>query len=236
MYTPDLPRILLVHGALADGSSWGKVIPSLQASGYEVTATQEPLTSLPDDIRTVKSAIQTLNQNSSAPIVVVGHSFGGFMITNAAVDEPNIKSLVYVMGFAPDEGETAAELGANFPAVESAKLFAPVADGRVALSQPDYLTYFAPDVAPVEAKSLAATQGPFDPARFTFPSGPPAWKQVKNLYYITASNDQIIPPEEENFFAHRMGAKLTTLEGASHAGLWSQGEEVAKVILEAARC
>jgi pimeloyl-ACP methyl ester carboxylesterase len=232
----DLPRILLVHGALADGSSWGKVIPTLQTAGYQVTATQEPLTSLPDDIRTVKSAIKTLNDQSDAPIVVVGHSFGGYMITNAAADEPNIKSLVYVMAFAPDEGETVDSLGANYTELESAKHFEPIADGRLTFSQPDFLKYFAPDVDPVDAKTLAATQGPFDAARFMWPSGKPAWKQVKDLYYISATNDQIISPEEEVFFAHRMGAKLTELEGASHAGLWSHGEEVAQVILEAAKC
>lgn len=235
MYTPDLPRILLVHGALADGSSWSKVIPCLQAEGYNVTAVQEPLTSIQDDIRTVKSAIQTLNEQSNAPIVVVGHSFGGLMITNAAADEPNVKSLVYVMGFAHDQGETVASLGVNYPPLESAQLFAPIDDGRVVLSEPDFLKYFAPDVAATEAKVLATVQGPFDTARFTWASGTPAWKQVKDLYYITASNDQIISPEEQVFFANRMGAKLTTLEGASHAGLWSRGEEVAQVILEAAK-
>ncbi|KAJ4256847.1 hypothetical protein NW762_008943 [Fusarium torreyae] len=228
-------RILLVHGALADGSSWSKVIPTLLDAGHNVTAVQQPLTSLPNDIATVKEAIHTLNNENEVPIVVVGHSFGGFSITNAATDEPNIKSLVYVMAFAPDEGETVTELGKNYTTLESNKLFYPDAAGRLLLSQPAYLKYFAPDVDTCEAKVLAATQGPFDATRFEYPSGKPAWKQVENKHYIVATKDQIIQPELEEFFAKRIGAKKHVLQGASHAGLWSRGKEVADAILEAAR-
>ncbi|KAF4449383.1 alpha/beta hydrolase family domain-containing protein [Fusarium austroafricanum] len=228
-------RILLVHGALADGSSWSKVIPHLLAGGHNVTAVQEPLTSLPDDIATVKEAIHTLNKENEVPIVVVGHSFGGFAITNAATDEPNIKSLVYVMGFAPDKDETIAELGKNYTTPEANKFFYPDAKGRLLLPQPEFLKYFAPDVDHHEARVLATTQGPFDSKRFQYPSGKPAWKQVKNKHYVVASKDQIIQPELESFFAKRMGAKKHELHGASHAGLWSHGKEVADIILEAAR-
>ncbi|KAH7245666.1 esterase/lipase/thioesterase domain-containing protein [Fusarium tricinctum] len=228
-------RILLVHGALADGSSWSKVIPTLLDAGHNVTAVQQPLTSLPNDIATVKEAIHTLNEDNDVPIVVVGHSFGGFAITNAATDEPNIKSLVYVMAFAPDEGETVAELGKNYTTLESNLSFRNDTAGRLYLPPPAYLKYFAPDVHRDEARVLAATQGPFDPLRFGFPSGKPAWKQVKNKHYVVATKDQIIQPELEEFFAKRIGAKKHTLRGASHAGLWSRGEDVADIILEAAR-
>ncbi|KAM0549532.1 hypothetical protein ACHAPJ_009348 [Fusarium lateritium] len=228
-------RILLVHGALADGSSWSKVIPTLLDAGHNVTAVQQPLTGLPNDIATVKEAIHTLNNENEVPIVVVGHSFGGFSITNAATDEPNIKSLVYVTAFAPDEGETAAELGKNYTALESSKHIYPDAAGRLLLSQPDYLKYFAPDVDPREARILAATQGPFAASNSDYPSGKPAWKQVKNKHYVVATKDQIIQPELEEFFAKRIGAKKHVLHGASHAALWSRGKEVADIILEAAR-
>lgn len=227
-------RILLVHGALADGSCWAKVIPTLQAAGHNVTAVQQPLTGLPDDIKTVKEAIYTLNNESSVPITVVGHSFGGFVITNAVTDAPNIKSLVYVMGFAPDEGETVTKLGANYTALEAYKHFTPDTSGRFLLPQPDYLKYFAPDVDPRDAKVLAATQGPFDAGRFHYESGKPAWKQVKNIHYIIAEKDQIIQPKLQAYFAKCLHAKTHELKGSSHSGLYSQGKRVADVILEAA--
>jgi pimeloyl-ACP methyl ester carboxylesterase len=236
MWLPELPRILLVHGAFADGSGWSKVIPHLQHAGYNVTAVQNPMTSLGADINTTRHAIETLNNQSDAPIVVVGHSFGGFVVTNAATDQPNIKSLVYVTAFAPDEGESPSGLASMFPALESAKHFVPDVAGRIKLPQDQYPIYFAPDVNKEEVKVLAATQGPCDQERFLFNSSKPAWKQVKNLYAIKATEDQIIHPDLEDFMAKRMGAKLTTLEGGSHASLWSRGKEVADVILEAAKC
>jgi pimeloyl-ACP methyl ester carboxylesterase len=230
-----LARILLVHGAFADGSSWATVIPFLQKAGYRVTAVQQPLTSLTDDIKTVKDALNTLNNESDAPIIIAGHSFGGFVMTNAALDIPNIKSLVYVMGFAPDEGETVTQLGANYASLESYEHFAPDASGRLFLPEEDYIKYFAPDVKGNDVKVLAATQGPTDTGRFNFVSGRPAWKQVRNIHYIIAEKDQIIQPELQDFFAERLGAKKHTLHGASHAGLYSQGRAVAEVILEAAK-
>ncbi|KAJ2976250.1 hypothetical protein NQ176_g5063 [Zarea fungicola] len=227
-------RILLIHGALADGSSWSKVIPTLQAAGHNVTAVQQPLTGLPQDIATVKATLHGMNEASDVPIVVAGHSFGGFVMTNAVTDAPNIKALVYVHGFAPDEGETVTGLGKNYTALESAKHFVPEGSGRLILGEADFLHYFAPDVEKREARVLAATQGPFDAGRFDFPSGKPAWKQTKNIHYIIAEKDQIIQPELQAFFAKRLGAKTHTLKGASHAGLVSQGENVANIILEAA--
>jgi pimeloyl-ACP methyl ester carboxylesterase len=228
-------RILLVHGAFADGSSWANVIPTLQAAGHNVTAVQQPLTSLPDDIRTVKEALKTLNDESSVPIVVAGHSFGGFVMTNAVTDAPNIKSLVYVMGFAPDEGETVNHLSANYTALESYKHFAADSAGRIYLPQADFVKYFAPDVDRRQAKVLAAAQGPADTGRFEFASGRPAWRQVSDIHYIIAEKDQIIQPPLEHFFAERLGAKKYTLKDASHAGLYSQSKAVADIILKAAR-
>lgn len=229
-----MTRILLVHGALADGSSWSKVIPHLLDAGHTITAVQQPLTSIEDDVKIVKAALKGLNEASSEPIVVVGHSFGGLVITNAVTDIPNIKALVYVQAFAPDEGETVGKLTANFPDLPSAKSFVPEGSGRLVLSEADFLKYFAPDVAPKEAQVLAAVQGPCDVPRFGFISGKPAWKQVKNLYYIVGEKDQIIHPDLQAWFANRIGGKTYKLNGASHAGLISQGNQVAEVILKAA--
>ena len=230
-----MARVLLVHGAMADGSSWNNIIRELHKASLDVTAVQQPLTSIEDDIKVVKTAIKTLQDASSEPFVVVGHSFGGEVITNAASGEKNVKALVYVTAFAPDEGETVAELSKPFPELESNKIFVADAGGRLSLKEADYLKYFAPDVPEEEAKILAATQGPCDSARFGFVTGRPAWRDVKSLYYIVGDGDQIITPELENYCAERMGAKTTHLKGASHAGLVSQPGEVAKVIIEAAK-
>lgn len=233
MVTTHLPRILLVHGALADGSSWSKVIPHLHQAGLSVTAVEQPLTGIPNDIAVVKAGLATLNNQSSEPIIVVGHSFGGLVISNAARDVPNVAGLVYVQGFAPDEGETVAELSAEYPHLPSNDEFVPVSDGRVVLSEQDFLQYFAPDLPKEEARVYAAVQGPFDTLRFGFVNGAPAWKQVKNLHYIVGSDDQIITPELQSFLAKRMGAKTTTIK-ASHIGLVSHAKQVAEVIIAAA--
>lgn len=229
----QLARILLVHGAAADGSSWSKVIPFLQEAGHSVTAVQQPLMGIPGDVSVVKTALADLNQHSSDPIVVVGHSFGGLVITNAVTDVPNVSAMVYVHAFAPDEGETPGNLSAEYP-LPSAQLFIPQPDGRVVLSQPDFLKYFAPDLPEPEASVYAAVQGPFTPTAFEFVTGKPAWRQIKNLSYIVAGKDQIISPDLEAFFAKRMGAKTTVIPDASHIGLVSHAKEVSEVILAAA--
>lgn len=230
-----MARVLLVHGAMADGSSWSKVIRELQQAGLSVTAVQQPLTSIEDDVKVVRTAIKTMTEASPEPIVVVGHSFGGVVITNAASGwDGAVKALVYVHAFAPDEGETVAELSKPFPELESNKLFVADAGGRLSMKPADFLKYFAPDLPTDEAAILAATQGPCDGARFGFVTSRPAWREVQDLYYIVAEGDQIITPELETYCAKRMGAKTTHLAGASHAGFVSQPEAVAKVIVEAA--
>jgi pimeloyl-ACP methyl ester carboxylesterase len=120
------PHILLAHGAVADGSSWSKVISILQEANYNVTAVQQPLSSIDDDIAVVKNGIKTINSYSDDPIVLVGHSYGGFIITNAAYAAESVKALVYVAAYAPDEGETAADTVSMFPTSAGAAGFAPV--------------------------------------------------------------------------------------------------------------
>ncbi|KAG0055415.1 hypothetical protein BGZ83_008689 [Gryganskiella cystojenkinii] len=226
-----IANILLVHGAIADGSSWGDVIPILQAAGYNVTAVQQPLSSLPDDIAKTKVALATL----PAPVIIVGHSFGGVVITNAAYNASNVAGLVYVAAFGPDEGESVTDLGKNFAALPSSKLFVPDSAGRVTLSQPNFVKYFAPDVNKTKARVMAAAQGPCDQGRFVWKSGPPTWK-AKPSWHVVAGNDQIINPDIQVFGAKRMKAKkVVRVPGSSHAVMVSHPKEVAALILEAAK-
>ncbi|KAF8952665.1 hypothetical protein BGZ52_004666 [Haplosporangium bisporale] len=226
-----MANILLVHGAIADGSSWAEVIPHLEAAGHNVLAVQQPLTSLPEDIAKVKVALATL----PAPVVIVGHSFGGVVITNAAHNEPKVAALVYVAAFGPDEGETVIDLGKNYTPLPSNQVFVPDSAGRVTLSKPDFIKYFCPDVDLTKAHVMAVVQGSSDGARFAWKSGPPAWKE-KPAWCIVSEHDQIIQPELELFCAERMKAKrIVKVHGASHAVMVSHPKVVAETILEAAR-
>ncbi|HEU5333536.1 MAG TPA: alpha/beta hydrolase [Actinocrinis sp.] len=222
-------NILLVHGAIADGSSWNKVIPLLQDAGHEVVAVQQPLSSIPDDVAKVRSALDELE----GPVVMAGHSFGGFVITQAAHDAPNVSALVYVAAFAPDEGESAQSLGEPYGQLPSASHFKVDKQGRFTLPQDVFPQFFCPDADPREARVLGAAQGASDVARFGFASGPPAWREHPT-HFIVAENDQIIPPALERFEAERMGAETTVAEGASHLVMISQPQLVAQVILNAA--
>ena len=223
-------NVVLVHGADADGSSWNKVIPILQAAGHYVVAVQLPLTSIVDDAATARRAIDKLD----APVVVVGHSFGGVVISQAAHNAPNVSAVVYVAAFAPDTNEAAADLAGRFPALESAKYIIVDKSGFFAFPQDQFPRLFAQDVDPVEARVMAAVQGPADAARFTFKSGPPAWRDHPS-WYIVAEADGIISPECERWMAQRMNAKTTSVPGASHAVMVSHPREVANVILAAAK-
>ncbi|KAF9940977.1 hypothetical protein BGZ67_006215 [Mortierella alpina] len=228
---PQTVNIVLVHGALADGSSWSKVIPILQAAGHSVTAVQQPLSSIDDDVAKTKSVLA----RTPGPIVLVGHSFGGIVITQAGHNASNVAALVYVAAFAPEQGESVADLGKNFTALPSATAFINDTMGRLILPQDKFLTYFCPDVEKNEAKVMAAVQGPCDAARFGYTSGAPAWKEHPS-YYIVAEKDQIINPKMEAFFAKRMkGKKTITVPGSSHAVMVSHPKEVVAVILEAAK-
>jgi pimeloyl-ACP methyl ester carboxylesterase len=223
-------NIVLVHGADADGSSWSKVIPILQGAGHYTVAVQLPLTSIVDDAATARRAIDKLD----APVVVVGHSFGGVVITQAAHNAANVSALVYVAAFAPDTNESAADLVGRFPALESAKYIVVDKNGFFAFPQDQFPRLFAQDVDPAEARVMAASQGPADAARFAFKSGPSAWREHPS-WYIIAEADGIIHPELERWMAQRMNAKTTSVSGASHAVMVSRPREVANVILAAAK-
>src|SRR5918995_916739 len=197
--TTATPNIVLVHGLWADGSSWSKVIPILQNAGHRVISVQLPNHSLEDDVATVKRAIDLVG----GPTIVVAHSFGGFVITNAAYNNPNVTGLVYVSAFAPDEGESAV----NFVPVESLPpgLLVPDSGGFTYLNPKMFHGAFVQDANVSEAETLAAVQKPAHQSLFTEKSGPPAWKQLPT-WYLISENDRIIPPDAERMFAQRMNA------------------------------
>lgn len=220
-------NIVLVHGAFADGSSWAKVIPILQAKGYRVTAAQIPLTSFADDVAATNRALA----QQDGPVILVGHSWAGFVITEAGTD-PKVVGLVYVAAFAPDQGETAGDLGKPYPPPPA--LAAPIVDKEGFLSLPTeaVVKHFASDLPATEARVVAATQIPIASAAFGAKVSGVAWK-TKPSWYIVSKRDGAIAPDEERFFAKRMKATTTELD-ASHVSMLSQPQAVAKVILDAA--
>jgi pimeloyl-ACP methyl ester carboxylesterase len=225
--TTTPPNIVVVHGLWADGSSWSKVIPTLQKAGHRVIAVQLAAHSLADDVATVKRAIDLVG----GPTILVAHSFGGFVITQAAYNNQNVTGLVYVSAFAPDEGESAV----NFVPVESLPPGLLVVDsgGFAYLNPQMFPQAFAQDVNTTEAEILAAVQKPAHQSLFTEKSGPPAWKQLPT-WFVVSENDRIIPPDAERMFAQRMNATTISLN-SSHASLVSHPNEVAQLILDAAR-
>jgi pimeloyl-ACP methyl ester carboxylesterase len=220
-------NIVLVHGTWVDGSSWNKVIPILQNAGHKVIAAQLPLHSLSDDIATVKRAIGLIG----GPVILVGHSYGGFVITNAAYNNPSVKGLVYLAAFAPNEGQSLTDF------VDSSKLpkgFLVVDSGGFIYINPEaFPQAFAQDIDPAQAKVMAAIQKPTNQSLLTEKSGPPAWKQLPTWYQIS-ENDRIIPPDAERMFAKQMNATTISLT-SSHASPVSHLNEVAQLILNATK-
>jgi pimeloyl-ACP methyl ester carboxylesterase len=224
---PPVKNIVLVHGAFADGSSWAKVIPILQANGYNVTAVQNPLTSLADDV----AATQRVLAQQDGPVILVGHSWAGVVITEAGMD-PKVAGLVYVAAFGPDQGEAVGELGKAYPPPPA--LAAPIVDKQGFMSLPTdaVVKHFASDLPASEARVVAATQGPIAASAFGAHVSGVAWK-TKPSWYIVAKLDSAIAPDEERFFAKRMQATTTELS-ASHLPMLSQPKAVATVIMAAA--
>ena len=221
------PSIVFVHGAFADGSSWAKVIPILQAKGYKVTAVQNPLTSFADDVAATNRALALQN----GPVILVGHSWGGAIITEAGVD-PKVVGLVYVAAFGPDSTEVVGDIGKSYPA--PASFAAPIVDksGFMTLPEDDFVKHFAWDLPKAEAQILAAAQGPIIAAAFGTKVSNVAWK-TKPTWFIVATKDEAISPDEERFFAKRMKAKTTELP-TSHLPMLSKPNDVAAVIMDAA--
>jgi pimeloyl-ACP methyl ester carboxylesterase len=218
-------NIVLVHGAWSDGTGWAKVIPILQAAGHNVVAVQNQMSSLANDAANTRAVIDALQ----GPTVVAGHSYGGAVVTSAAHGAQNVKGLVYVAAFAPDEGES---LG-SFPTAPGVKFVAPGPSGLLYIDRSKFPEYFCGDVPSSEAAVLAAVQRPVAPAIFGEKMGAPAWKSIKSWYQIS-EDDQMIPPDVEKHFASRMNAQTISL-ASSHASLVSRPKEIAELILTAAR-
>ncbi len=218
------PSIVLVHGAWADGTSWQHVIPLLERDGYTVTAVQNTLTSLSDDVATTKRVIDA----QKGSVIVVGHSYGGIVITGAAAGNPNVQALVYIAAFAPEAGETLSELNAKYAASPLIKAVAPDAAGFLSINREEFRAVFAHDASIAEALIMAATQKPIASVAFEQAVDHVAWKTIPS-WYLVSQEDQAIPPELQRFMAKRMGAKTTEIK-ASHVPFISHPSEVVKMI------
>jgi pimeloyl-ACP methyl ester carboxylesterase len=224
----DLPNIVLVHGAWADGSSWSDVIQNLQAKGYDVTAPQFPLTSLDQDVARLR---QVLNRQSG-PTIVAGHSYGGQIMTALGSNAPNVIGAVYIAAFGLDAGESlGALLGGGPPTPALARLDVDE-QGFGWLPEEDFVGHFAADVEPARARVMYAVQQGLSMTTFDDVITEPLWKSVPT-WFLVATNDEAIPPEAERQFANRMGA--TTIEvAASHVAMVSKPDQVAQLIEKAA--
>jgi pimeloyl-ACP methyl ester carboxylesterase len=219
--------IVLVHGAFADGSSWDRVIPLLQAKGYNVVAVHEPLTSLADDVAATKRAIDA----QPGEVILVGHSYGGAVITDAG-NNSKVVGLVYVAAFAPDTGESVNDLGKGKPPPAWAPGIRVDGGGFATLTPATVATYFAQDLPAVESKVIAAKQGPIALKNLDEKVKSAAWHN-KPVWYVRASQDMMIDPEGEAQWAKRMNATTTSLN-ASHVAMLSKPKEVADAIVSAA--
>ena len=224
--TNSKPSIILVHGAFADGSGWQKIISLLEAKGFTVTAVQNPLKSIADDAATTRRVIDA----QKGDVVLVGHSYGGAVITEAGAGNPKVKALVYVAAFAPEAGERIGQLIEQYPATPLGSSLVPDSAGFLYIDRAKFREVFAQDVTAGEAAIMAATQKPVAGASFGEPLA--AWKTIPSWYAVSAL-DHAINPDSQRFMAKRMNARTTEIE-ASHVSFISQPEKIVKIIEEAA--
>jgi pimeloyl-ACP methyl ester carboxylesterase len=231
----EKPTVVLVHGAFADASGWGGVIGELQHDGYPVLAVANPLRGLASDSAYVRSVLDSIDGD----VVLVGHSYGGAVITNAATGAENVEALVYVAAFAPDLGETINKYNdpTQYPGSEltpDALVFRPYPGGvDVTIDPARFQRIFAADLPSRQTRLMAATQRPAAAASLDEQSGEPAWKTIPSWYQISA-RDKAISPVAQRFLAERMGAHTTTVD-ASHVGYISHPTRTANLIESAAR-
>ncbi|MPY36939.1 alpha/beta hydrolase [Streptomyces adustus] len=226
------PTVVLVHGAFADSSSWNAVTARLERQGYPVIGVANPLRGLADDSAYLSSILDTV----PGPVVLVGHSYGGAVITDAATGHSNVKALVYVAAFAPDQGETGLSILGQYPGsrLPPALAVRPYPGGQDAYVNPaDFRQVFAADVPAGKARLMAAGQRPVSLAAFAEPSTAPAWKSVPS-WFLVAGSDRAIPPAAEQAMAHRAGSHTQVIQGASHAVLVSHPDATAHIIEAAA--
>jgi len=221
------PSILLVHGLWADGSCWNEIIPTLQAEGYDVIAVQNPLTSLADDVAAVNRALARLE----GPTVLVGHSWGGFVISEAG-NHTKVKSLVYVAALAPDSGEDFGELTGKVGHVPVEQHFQ-IEEGFIWVSKEGVQECFAGDLPAEKSAVIYATQGAPSAGVFSSVLKEAAWRK-KPSWYVIANDDQTVSPELQYFMSNRMGATTMVL-ASSHVAMISHPKEVLEQIRAAAR-
>jgi pimeloyl-ACP methyl ester carboxylesterase len=227
--------VVLVHGAFAESSSWNGVAAQLLAQGHPVVAAANPLRGVKSDAAYVASILKSI----AGPIVLVGHSYGGLVISAAASGNTNVTSLVYVAAFAPEAGESALDLSGRFPGSTLGPALAPpvaLPDGGKDLSiqQEKFWAQFAADVSEDEAKLMAATQRPITEAALAEAAGEPAWKSLPS-WFIYGDLDKNIPAAAHAFMAERAGSRETReIKGASHVVMISHPDDVAELILHAA--
>ena len=221
----QIKNVVLVHGAFADGSGWEAVAKILKADGYTVSVVQHPETSYADDQKYTKAAIDAME----GPVVLVGHSYGGSVITEAG-NHPNVAALVYIAAFALDIGESCATIEQGLP--QASKAFKPDSNGNWWIEQDHFAADFAADVPPAVSHYMAVSQVPISTDSFTHKVTMPAWK-TKPTWYMVATADRSINPEQERMMAKR--AHATTVEvNASHVAYMSHPKEAAKLIEELA--
>lgn len=236
VYASEKPTVVLVHGAFAESSSWNDVATTLKQQGYPVIAAANPLRSLTADADYISSIVK----QTAGPVVLVGHSYGGAVISNAVKDSPNVKALVYVAAFAPEEGETVLELSNRYPgSTLGSALAAPIVlkDGNkdLYIQQDKFGAQFAADVPAAQATLMATTQRPITELALTEPSAQPAWHQIPS-WAIYGTADKNIPAVAMKFMAQRANAKkIVEVPDASHVVMTSHPRKVAALIVEAAK-
>src|SRR4051794_1834540 len=236
---PKKPTVVLVHGAFADASGWGGVITRLEKRGYPVIAPPNPLRGVSADAAYLRTFLSTI----SGPIVLVGHSYGGMVITNAATGNPNVKALVYVAAYAPDAGDSVSSLaalghqGEISPTTLTFRPF-PQADGTMGteayISLDVFHRIFCADLTRKKARQMALSQRPAAVAVLGEPSGLPAWKTIPSWYELP-TKDRAIGTDVERAMAKRMGAHITRVKGASHVVFISHPKATTRIIVTAAR-
>jgi pimeloyl-ACP methyl ester carboxylesterase len=236
--TATRPTVVLVHGAWADASSWSGVVARLQDDGFTVRAVPNPLRSLPGDAASVRAFLDTL----AGPVVLVGHSYGGAVITNAATGASGVAALVYVNAFAPDEGEAATALAGPGSALSAdpttifdfvPAALPPTVATDLYLRSSTVAESFAVELDARRQALVAATQRPATLGALNEPSGPPAWRAIPS-WYLVGTEDRIIPAQAQRSMAARAGATVSEFR-AGHVGLLADPDAVAQVVREAAR-
>jgi len=232
---PVKPTIVLVHGAFADASSWNGVVKILEKDGYPVIAAANPLRSVKGDAQSIGDLVSSIK----SPVVLVGHSYGGPVISEAGYGKANVKALVFVAAFAPEVGETAAGLSGKFPGSTLGPTLAPpvaLADGSkdLYIQQDKFHDQFAADVSNADAKLMAATQRPVTDVALNEAATDPAWKTIPS-WFVYGDKDKNIPPQALSFMAERAHSKQTVVvKGGSHVVMVSNPKVVASLIEAAA--